>query len=744
MADGTISMAEGLGIKALDSNELRRKQVPHMESPKSGIPFALNPLGASFSGLGAHSPKSSKNTSPSRKLQQVFFEEGLRVQAEAATKSSVPPSSSNGSEEQNPSSPKLAISTTTIGFGARSPKSAKTQGLSQKPDNQPSSVLNQGSPKEGTHSDSEARMLEIVGNLEDELNTSEDPFILDVLTAKLLSIQQEWNKSGKQAEEQIALRNQSSKAMQKNQQAIFEDGLMKEAEAKARVIHLHGNTYQFQRTPSEVRKLNPNSQQLPSTSVIKTAEMPKVSSVNAPQSRPLNNGNQSTLRNSSISGQHPQFKPKQKNDQAKPKNWASLLQSQSPSLDMKLEFFPDLLRGKEAQVEIDIELTDVGMWTKYLVGHFLDGNMPYPLVASTARYQWKELFVAVKPDVGGCYLFEFRDEQAKQQVLDGGPYFFSQKYLVLKDWHRMMKPVKEQPTHIPAWVKLHNLPLELWNQECLSRIASTIGKPLHVDQATAKTSRQPGLLQTKSTNARICIEISAENELPDEVRITVEGESVVVFVEYQVLPSLCKECQVFGHSTDHCSKKPPPITSQPLQEWTVVGSGKLRANPPYKFSGSTSTTLPSTTKLEGKPQAELADSDDDSEEELEKVLESIVSSSQEKLNLSQSTEANPPMIPTVNSAFAIEEAAHNLKEPNPLSLQELTDPSNQTETLETVGANKEEAGTPNQQTTSPNSAIFITKSAAKKAAKMAAKLKDKEPPNLIPDIKLTGGGSGKA
>ncbi|KAG5521726.1 hypothetical protein RHGRI_034073 [Rhododendron griersonianum] len=395
MADGTISMAEGLGIKALDSNELRRKQVPHMESPKSGIPFALNPLGASFSGLGAHSPKSSKNTSPSRKLQQVFFEEGLRVQAEAATKSSVPPSSSNGSEEQNPSSPKLAISTTTIGFGARSPKSAKTQGLSQKPDNQPSSVLNQGSPKEGTHSDSEARMLEIVGNLEDELNTSEDPFILDVLTAKLLSIQQEWNKFGKQAEEQIPpLRNQSSKAMQKNQQAIFEDGLMKEAEAKARVIHLHRNTYQFQRTPSEVRKLNPNSQQLPSTSVIKTAEMPKVSSVNAPQSRPLNNGNQSTLRNSSISGQHPEFKPKQKNDQAKPKNWASLLQSQSPSLNMKLEFFPDLLRGKEAQVEIDIELTDVGMWTKYLVGHFLDGNMPYPLVASTATYQWKELFVA--------------------------------------------------------------------------------------------------------------------------------------------------------------------------------------------------------------------------------------------------------------------------------------------------------------------------------------------------------------
>ncbi|KAG5540726.1 hypothetical protein RHGRI_020833 [Rhododendron griersonianum] len=51
MADGTLSMAEGLGLKTLDSNELRRKQVPHMESPNNGIPFTLNPQRSSNSGL---------------------------------------------------------------------------------------------------------------------------------------------------------------------------------------------------------------------------------------------------------------------------------------------------------------------------------------------------------------------------------------------------------------------------------------------------------------------------------------------------------------------------------------------------------------------------------------------------------------------------------------------------------------------------------------------------------------------
>lgn len=242
---------------------------------------------------------------------------------------------------------------------------------------------------------------------------------------------------------------------------------------------------------------------------------------------------------------------------------------------MKLEYFPDLQKGKEAQVEIDLELTDVGRWNRYLIGHFLDGKMPYPLLVSTARNQWKDLFVAVKSDVSGFYLFEFKDEQAKLQILEGGPYFFSQKYLVLKDWHRMMKPLQEQPTKIPAWVKFHDLPFELWNQECLSRVDSIVGRPIHVDQATARTSKQYGLLQTK---ARICIEISADQELPDEVVVSVQGETVVVPIEYQVLPPMCSYCHVFGHSTSKCVSHtvivPPPLNKE--QEWTTVNHGKQK------------------------------------------------------------------------------------------------------------------------------------------------------------------------
>lgn len=120
-------------------------------------------------------------------------------------------------------------------------------------------------------------------------------------------------------------------------------------------------------------------------------------------------------------------------NRGKPKNWASIFKSQSPTMDVKLEYFPELHRGRNAEVEIDEDLTEVDSWDKYLVGYFLDGKMPFPLLLSTARNAWKDRLVSLKVDASGFIVFQFRDEQAKQSVLDEGPWFFSRKYLVLKN-----------------------------------------------------------------------------------------------------------------------------------------------------------------------------------------------------------------------------------------------------------------------------------------------------------------------
>lgn len=231
--------------------------------------------------------------------------------------------------------------------------------------------------------------------------------------------------------------------------------------------------------------------------------------------------------------------------QTKPKNWASLLRALGPSQAMKLDHHPELQQGNNAILEIDEDLVDNGKWTNCLVGYFLDGRMNFNLLRSTAHKVWDSMgLVSVIPDVSGFTFFEFRDEEAKLSVLEKGPWFFSKRCLVLKNWQRMMSPTKVHPSKIPVWIRIHGLPLELWNQECFSRIASVIGRPIHVDRATAEKS--------KITHARICVEIDAHNDLPHEIAITVGGETVVVGVQYQVCPPICSSCKVFGHSDTQC------------------------------------------------------------------------------------------------------------------------------------------------------------------------------------------------
>lgn len=216
--------------------------------------------------------------------------------------------------------------------------------------------------------------------------------------------------------------------------------------------------------------------------------------------------------------------------QAKSKYWTSLFQSQGPSRMMKLDHYPTLQQGKKAVVEIDDADLDTTSWNHCLVGHFLDGKMPYPLLSATAQRVWRDQLNSVN-QIGSKFIFEFKDEASKLSALESGPHFFFRRYLVLKEWHRLMIPTLEHLSTIPAWIKIHKLPLEFWTAESFSRIASTIGKPLHVDKNTEKRKRLD--------YARMCVGIEAGSELPDDIQITVNGQSVVVAIKYQWLPPIC-------------------------------------------------------------------------------------------------------------------------------------------------------------------------------------------------------------
>ena len=113
--------------------------------------------------------------------------------------------------------------------------------------------------------------------------------------------------------------------------------------------------------------------------------------------------------------------------------------------------------------------------------------------------------------------------------------------------------------YIPVWAQFYNIPIELWTKKGLSLIASAIGKPLYADSATE--------VRSCVNFARICVEVDASHPLVEEFDVEMLGEDgsstmVPIRVSYQWKPPSCSFCQVFGHSSDSCSKVDVPEATQ--------------------------------------------------------------------------------------------------------------------------------------------------------------------------------------
>lgn len=88
--------------------------------------------------------------------------------------------------------------------------------------------------------------------------------------------------------------------------------------------------------------------------------------------------------------------------------------------------------------------------------------------------------------------------------------------------------------------------LQLWDGEAFSIMTSIIGKPMKMDAATSK--------KTKLNYARLLIEVSAKDELPNEISLTLyNGEVINQEVIYEWFPPRCNVCKCFGHTKERCN-----------------------------------------------------------------------------------------------------------------------------------------------------------------------------------------------
>ncbi|GAV92700.1 DUF4283 domain-containing protein [Cephalotus follicularis] len=189
-------------------------------------------------------------------------------------------------------------------------------------------------------------------------------------------------------------------------------------------------------------------------------------------------------------------------------------------------------------------------WENALVGFFVGKKIPFRSLNAVLIKKWSSVGkFSIHTADNGIFIFKYESEAARDWILNNGPWDVWGVHLALRLWERDLPPISSGFTKVPVWVNLMNIPMEYWTVQGLSRIASVLGTPLHMDPSTEG--------KQMISFARICVEMKADKEFPGLIKTRrTNGAFAEVKVEYSWRPPVCDRCKVFDHSSRVCPLKP--------------------------------------------------------------------------------------------------------------------------------------------------------------------------------------------
>ncbi|GKA38532.1 zinc knuckle CX2CX4HX4C containing protein [Tanacetum coccineum] len=173
------------------------------------------------------------------------------------------------------------------------------------------------------------------------------------------------------------------------------------------------------------------------------------------------------------------------------------------------------------------------------------------------------------------FFFKFDSRAGLEAVLEGGPWLIRKSPIILKKWSMDTRLLKEEITRISIWVKLHDVPIQVFEEDGISLIATFIGKLVMLDSYTSSMCIESW---GRSSFARCLIEVNSAVDLMDVVTIGIPSlfgdgfTKETICVEYEWRPPRCDICKIFGHVHDYCPKKvvsPPIVTTSNVVTPTV-------------------------------------------------------------------------------------------------------------------------------------------------------------------------------
>ncbi|XP_023879304.2 uncharacterized protein LOC111991740 [Quercus suber] len=228
-----------------------------------------------------------------------------------------------------------------------------------------------------------------------------------------------------------------------------------------------------------------------------------------------------------------------------------------------------------------------GPWSKALIIKLYGKSMGLQYLHDKLNFLWKPSGRIVCVDLGnGFYSVRFSLKEDMDAVLEKGPWFIGGHFLSIRPWEPFFKPSTANVSLIAVWVRLHELPMELYETEVLKHIGTSIGKVLRIDTHTA--------MEARGRYARLCIQVDINKPLINTILIGKFEQPVM----YEGIHEFCFSCGRIGHKRDSCPytvKNPETPLADPQASEGGAASRK-QATSPHMLHDTASTTPGSGTK----------------------------------------------------------------------------------------------------------------------------------------------------
>ncbi|GKE69755.1 zinc knuckle CX2CX4HX4C containing protein, partial [Tanacetum coccineum] len=168
-----------------------------------------------------------------------------------------------------------------------------------------------------------------------------------------------------------------------------------------------------------------------------------------------------------------------------------------------------------------------------------------------------------------------KSQAGLEAVLEAGPWLIRKSPIILKKWSIDTRLLKEELTRIPIWVKLHDVPIHVFEED------------------------------GRSSFARCLIKVNSEADLVEVVTIGIPSLTREDFtkesirVEYEWRPSRCDTCKIFGHVQDQCPKR---VVSPSVSNSHVVIPNSNVVTPTAEKNDEGFQTMVKNKKMKSKPK----------------------------------------------------------------------------------------------------------------------------------------------